>query len=319
MVEVATTAKKIIANVENVIVGKRSQIVLSLVSWFSEGHILLEDVPGVAKTMLARALAASVGCSFKRIQCTPDLLPTDVTGASIFNPRTTDFEFRPGPVFAQIVLADEINRATPRTQSALLEAMAESRVSVDGTTHELERPFLVIGTQNPVDHEGTFPLPEAQLDRFLVRFSLGYPSMEQEFKMLDMLERGHPLDKLEPVVSAADLVACQRAVREVHVDEKVRRYMLQMVHETRQHDELSLGASPRASLALFRTGQSMAAILGRNFVLPDDVKRVAPAVLTHRLIVRPESRLRKVTAAAIVEEILGEIPIPTLAAEARDP
>ncbi len=319
MVEVATTAKKIIANVENVIVGKRSQIVLSLVSWFSEGHILLEDVPGVAKTMLARALAASVGCSFKRIQCTPDLLPTDVTGASIFNPRTTDFEFRPGPVFAQIVLADEINRATPRTQSALLEAMAESRVSVDGTTHELERPFLVIGTQNPVDHEGTFPLPEAQLDRFLVRFSLGYPSMEQEFKMLDMLERGHPLDKLEPVVSAADLVACQRAVREVHVDEKVRRYMLQMVHETRQHDELSLGASPRASLALFRTGQAMAAILGRNFVLPDDVKRVAPAVLTHRLIVRPESRLRKVTAAAIVEEILGEIPIPTLAADARDP
>jgi MoxR-like ATPase len=319
MVEVATTAKKIIANVENVIVGKRPQIVLSLVSWFSEGHILLEDVPGVAKTMLARALAASVGCSFKRIQCTPDLLPTDVTGASIFNPKTIDFEFRAGPVFAQIVLADEINRATPRTQSALLEAMAESRVSVDGTTHELERPFLVIGTQNPVDHEGTFPLPEAQLDRFLVRFSLGYPSMEQEFKMLDMLERGHPLDKLEPVVSAADLVACQRAVREVHVDEKVRRYMLQMVHETRAHDELSLGASPRASLALFRTGQAMAAILGRNFVLPDDVKRVAPAVLTHRLIVRPESRLRKVTAAAIVEEILSEIPIPTLTADAREP
>jgi MoxR-like ATPase len=319
MVEVATTAKKIIANVENVIVGKRPQIVLALVSWFSEGHILLEDVPGVAKTILARALAASVGCSFKRIQCTPDLLPTDVTGASIFNPKTTDFEFRAGPVFAQIVLADEINRATPRTQSALLEAMAESRVSVDGTTHELERPFLVIGTQNPIDHEGTFPLPEAQLDRFMLRFSLGYPTMEQEFKMLDLLERGHPLDKLEPVVSAADLVACQRAVREVHVDEKVRRYMLQIVHETRQHDELSLGASPRASLALFRTGQAMAAILGRSFVLPDDVKRVAPSVLTHRLIVRPESRLRKVTAAAIVEEILSEIPIPTLTAEVREP
>ena len=317
MAEVATTAKRIIGNVENVIVGKRSQIVLALVSWFSEGHILLEDVPGVAKTMLARALAASVGCSFKRIQCTPDLLPTDVTGASVFNPKTTEFEFRPGPIFAQIVLTDEINRATPRTQSALLEAMAESRVSVDGVTHALEPPFLVIGTQNPIDHEGTFPLPEAQLDRFLMRFSLGYPTMDQEMKMLEMLERGHPLERLEPVVSAADLVACQRAVRAVHVDEKVRRYLMQIVHETRTHDELSLGASPRASLALFRTGQAMAAILGRDFVLPDDVKRVAPAVMTHRLIVRPESRLRKVTGAQIVDEILGEIPVPTLAGEAR--
>jgi MoxR-like ATPase len=317
MAEVATTAKRIIANVENVIVGKRSQIVLSLVSWFCEGHILLEDVPGVAKTMLARALSSSVGCTFKRIQCTPDLLPTDVTGASVFNPKTTEFEFRPGPIFAQIVLADEINRATPRTQAALLEAMAEGRVSVDGITHTLEKPFLVIGTQNPVDHEGTFPLPEAQLDRFLVRFSLGYPSMDQELKMLDMLERGHPLDKLEPVVSAADLLACQRAVREVHVDEKVRRYLMQIVHETRSHDELSLGGSPRASIALFRTSQAMAAILGRNFVLPDDVKRVAPSVLTHRLIVRPESRLRKVTSASIVDEILGEVPVPTLAGEAR--
>jgi MoxR-like ATPase len=317
MAEVATTAKKIIANVENVIVGKRSQIVLSLVSWFCEGHILLEDVPGVAKTMLARALAASVGCNFKRIQCTPDLLPTDVTGASIFNPKTTDFEFRAGPIFAQIVLADEINRATPRTQAALLEAMAEGRVTVDGTTHCLERPFLVIGTQNPIDHEGTFPLPEAQLDRFLMRFSLGYPSMEQELKMLDMLERSHPLDGLGSVVTAAELVACQQTVREVHVDPKVRSYLMQLVHETRAHDDLSLGASPRASLALFRTGQAMAAILGRNFVQPDDIKRVAAAVLTHRLIVRPESRLRKVTAGAIVEEILGEIPVPALAVEAR--
>jgi MoxR-like ATPase len=317
MAEVAAVAKKIIGNVENVIVGKRSQIVLSLVSWFCEGHILLEDVPGVAKTMLARALAASVACSFKRIQCTPDLLPTDVTGASIFNPKTTDFEFRAGPIFAQIVLADEINRTTPRTQAALLEAMAEARVSVDGTTHVLQQPFLVIGTQNPVDHEGTFPLPEAQLDRFLVRFSLGYPSMEQELKMLDMLERSHPLDKLQAVTNAAEIVACQRAVREVHVDEKVRRYLMQIVHETRDHDDLALGASPRASLALFRTGQAMAAILGRNFVLPDDVKRVAPAVLTHRLIVRPESRLRKVTGAAVVDEILSEIPVPTMNSEAR--
>lgn len=317
MAEVATTAKRIIGNVETVIVGKRSQIVLSLVSWFCEGHILLEDVPGVAKTMLARALAASVGCSFKRIQCTPDLLPTDVTGASIFNPKTTDFEFRPGPIFGQIVLADEINRATPRTQAALLEAMAESRVTVDGVTHTLEKPFLVIGTQNPVDHEGTFPLPEAQLDRFLVRFSLGYPSLDQELKMLEMLEHAHPLDKLKSVVTAAEIVACQQAVREVHVDDKVRRYLMQIVHATREHEELSLGGSPRASLALFRTGQAMAAILGRNFVLPDDVKRVAPAVLTHRLIVRPESRLRKVTAESVVEEILSEIPVPTLATETR--
>jgi MoxR-like ATPase len=245
------------------------------------------------------------------------LLPTDVTGASIFNPKTTDFEFRAGPIFAQIVLADEINRATPRTQAALLEAMAEARVTVDGTTHTLERPFLVIGTQNPVDHEGTFPLPEAQLDRFLMRFSLGYPSMDQELKMLEMLEKAHPLDKLASVVTAADLIAAQQAVRQVHVDEKVRRYLMQLVHETRDHDDLSLGASPRASLALFRAGQAMAAILGRNFVLPDDVKRVAPAVLTHRLIVRPESRLRKVTSAAIVEEILSEIPVPTLSAETR--
>ncbi len=317
MAEVSTTAKKIIANVESAIVGKRSQIVLSLVSWFCEGHILLEDVPGVAKTMLARALAASVGCSFRRIQCTPDLLPTDVTGASIFNPKTTDFEFRAGPIFAQIVLADEINRTTPRTQAALLEAMAEARVSVDGITHTLERPFLVIGTQNPVDHEGTFPLPEAQLDRFLMRFSLGYPSMDQELKMLEMLEQSHPLDKLAPVVTAADLIAAQQAVRQVHVDDKVRRYLMQLVHETRDHDDLSLGASPRASLALFRTGQAMAAILGRSFVLPDDVKRVAPAVLTHRLIVRPESRLRKVTSAAIVDEILSEVPVPTMSAETR--
>ena len=317
MAEVATTAKRIIGNVETVIVGKRSQIVLSLVSWFCEGHILLEDVPGVAKTMLARALAASVGCSFKRIQCTPDLLPTDVTGASIFNPKTTDFEFRPGPIFGQIVLADEINRATPRTQAALLEAMAESRVTVDAVTHTLEKPFLVIGTQNPVDHEGTFPLPEAQLDRFLVRFSLGYPSLDQELKMLEMLEHAHPLDKLKSVVTAAEIVACQQAVREVHVDDKVRRYLMQIVHATREHEELSLGGSPRASLALFRTGQAMAAILGRNFVLPDDVKRVAPAVLTHRLIVRPESRLRKVTAESVVEEILSEIPVPTLATETR--
>jgi MoxR-like ATPase len=306
------TAKRIIANVEQVIVGKRQQLVLSLVAWFSGGHILLEDVPGVAKTMLARALARSVGCTFKRIQCTPDLLPTDVTGASIFNQKTVEFEFRPGPVFAQLLLADEINRTTPRTQAALLEAMAEGRVTVDGVTHTLAPPFLVIATQNPIDHEGTFPLPEAQLDRFLMRFSLGYPSMEEELQMLEMLQYKHPLESLEPVVSADELLACQQAVRDIRVDDKVRQYLLQIVHDTRQHEELSLGGSPRATLALFRTSQALAALRGRKFVLPDDVKRVAGPVLTHRVILKPESRLRKVTAERVVDEVIAEIAVPTV-------
>lgn len=312
MSDVATTAKKILANVEKVVVGKRRQIILSLVSWLCEGHILLEDVPGVAKTILARALAKSVGATFKRIQCTPDLLPTDVTGTSVFNPRTTDFEFRPGPIFAQIVLADEINRTTPRTQSALLEAMAERRVTVDGVTHELTPPFLVIATQNPIDHEGTFPLPEAQLDRFLMRFSLGYPSLDEELKMLDLLQRRHPIDDVQPVVGAEELLAAQRAVREVHVDEKVRRYLTQIVHQTRRSEDLSLGGSPRATIALFRCAQALAAVSGRNYVLPDDVKKIAPPVLTHRVIVRPESRLRKMTAAAIVEDLIEDVPVPML-------
>ena len=309
---VTTTAKKIITNVEKVIVGKRQQLILSLVSWFCEGHILLEDVPGVAKTMLARALARSVGCTFKRIQCTPDLLPTDVTGASIFNPKTTEFEFRAGPIFAQLVLADEINRATPRTQASLLEAMAEGSVTVDGVTHTLQPPFLIMATQNPIDHEGTFPLPEAQLDRFLMRFSLGYPSMEEELNMLKMLQHHHPVNDLEPVVSSDDLIACQRAVREVHVDDKVRQYLMQIVHNTRSNEDLTLGGSPRASIALFRTSQAMAAIRGRNFVQPDDVKRVAAPVLTHRMILKPESRLRKVTAQEVVDEVVADVRVPIL-------
>jgi len=318
MTEIPTIAKKIIGNVERVIVGKRKQIILSLVSWFCEGHILLEDVPGVAKTMLARALARSVGCSFKRIQCTPDLLPNDVTGASVFNPKTTEFEFRAGPVFAQIVLADEINRATPRTQSALLEAMAEGRVTVDGVTHPLAPPFLVIATQNPIDHEGTFPLPEAQLDRFLMRFSLGYPNMDEELKMLAMLQHKHPVDDLEAVVTAEELRAVQQAVREIHVDDKVRRYITQIVHATRDCDDLSLGASPRASIAIFRCSQAIAAISGRSFVQPDDVKRVAAPVLTHRLILKPEARLRKVTATATVEDLVEDVPVPMIAAREID-
>ena len=248
---------------------------------FCEGHILLEDVPGVAKTMLARALAPSVGCTFKRIQCTPDLLPTDVTGVSIFNPKTTEFEFRPGPIFAQIVLADEINRATPRTQAALLEAMAERRVTVDGKTYTLEPPFLVIATQNPIDHEGTFPLPEAQLDRFLMRLSLGYPDHRgggEDARAAAAVRTRSTASK--PVVSAAELVACQEAVREVHVDDKVRRlHAARSSTPRREHEDIALGGSPRASIALFRTAQALAAVRGRDFVLPDDVKRVVAAVL----------------------------------------
>jgi len=242
-------------------------------------------------------------------------LPTDVTGVSVFNQKSTEFEFRPGPIFAQLVLADEVNRATPRTQAALLEAMAERRVTVDGVSHELAPPFLVMATQNPIDHEGTFPLPEAQLDRFLIRLSLGYPSLEEELKMLEMLERGHPMDSLQPVVSTADLLAAQQAVREIYVDIKVRRYLTEIVHRTREHDDVALGGSPRASLALFRTSQALAALNGRSFVRPDDVKNMAAAVLTHRLILRPESRLRKVTPAAVVAEVVAEIRVPILSNE----
>ncbi|WP_221225298.1 AAA family ATPase [Aporhodopirellula rubra] len=310
--QVSELAKRVIGNVELAIVGKRKQLILSLVAWLSGGHILLEDVPGVAKTMLARALARSLGCQFKRVQCTPDLLPSDVTGTSIFNQKESEFEFRPGPVFTQILLADEINRATPRTQASLLEAMAEGRVTVDGKTYTLKPPFLVIATQNPVDHEGTFPLPEAQLDRFLMRFSLGYPTVEEELRMLDMLQRTHPVDTLEAVATAEQLVAAQAAIREVHVDPRVRHYLLQVVHQTRHSEHLALGGSPRATIALFRCSQAMAAIRGRSFVLPDDVKKVIPPVMNHRLILRPESRLRKLTTEKILDEILGEIAVPTI-------
>jgi MoxR-like ATPase len=267
--------------------------------------------------MLARALAASVGGRFKRVQCTPDLLPGDITGSSIYNQKTSDFEFRAGPVFANILLADEINRTTPRAQSSLLEAMAEGCVTVDGVTHTLPPPFLVIATQNPVDHEGTFPLPEAQLDRFFMKFTLGYPSMEEELKMLQMLETEHPIQSLKPVVSIEELLEAQKLVQKVYVDPKVRQYILQIVHETRGHSDLALGAGPRSTIALFRAAQAMAAIRSRDFVQPDDIKRILQPVMSHRLILRPEARLRKMTSDRILEEIVAEIAVPTLEENGR--
>ena len=314
-IDVAATVAKVVANMEKVIIGKRPQLALAMAAYLCEGHVLLEDVPGVAKTMFARALARSVGCTFKRLQCTPDLLPSDVTGVSIFNQKTTEFEFRPGPVFAQTLLTDEINRATPRTQAALLEAMGERRVSVDGQTYVLKPPFLVIATQNPVDQEGTFPLPEAQLDRFLVKLSLGYPSYEEESRMLTRLQRGHPIDDLQPVVAAADIIACQDAVREIHVDDKIKRYILDIVHGSREHEDITLGGSPRASIAMFRCSQALAALQGRDFVIPDDVKRMAQPVLNHRVILKPESRLRKKTPSVVVKEIVDDARVPIVERE----
>ncbi len=303
-------AERARANVERVIVGKTVVVDMVLVALLCEGHVLLEDVPGIGKTMLAKSVARTLGCGFRRIQFTPDLLPSDVTGLSFFNQREQAFEFRAGPIFSQVVLADEVNRATPRTQSALLECMEERQVTVEGETRPLPRPFLVLATQNPVELEGTFPLPEAQLDRFLLRLALGYPGRDEEKTILRRFRSTSPLEDLAAVVEADELLAMGRICREVHVAEAIEDYLVALVGATREHPALELGASPRATLALYRASQALAAIQGRGFVLPDDVKRLAPAVLGHRLIASTRSRLRGRGLDEVVAEIVGSVPVP---------
>ncbi|HVM71571.1 MAG TPA: MoxR family ATPase [Anaerolineales bacterium] len=309
MTEIQEFAAKITQNVEKVIIGKAEAIELLMVALLCDGHILIEDVPGVGKTMLARALAISLGGQFKRLQCTPDLLPNDVTGVSIYNQQSGQFEFRGGPVFVNVLLADEINRATPRTQSALLEAMQEQQVTVDGITHALPRPFLVLATQNPIEYEGTFPLPEAQLDRFLMRLSVGYPAFADEKALLTHLQRAHPINSLQAVVDSQALPAFQQAVWEVHVDDTLQDYIIRLTTATRKSPDLALGASPRASLALYKASQALAALRGRDHVLPDDIKYLAPAILTHRLIVTSEAELRGHTAISIIRDLLDTTPL----------
>lgn len=303
-------AEKIIQNVEKVMVGKTEVVRLAVIALISQGHLLIEDAPGVGKTMLARSLAKSINCTFKRIQFTPDMLPGDVTGVTVYNQKSGDFEFRSGPISAQVVLADEINRATPKTQAALLEAMEERTVTVDGVTHQLPRPFMVLATQNPIEYEGTFPLPEAQVDRFMMRVRLGYPGSEDEINVLERQQYQHPFEVLDQVVSLEELVAAQQAVKGIFVSNPVKRYIVGLVHQTRIHEEVYLGASPRGSLALFRTAQARAAMLGRDYVLPDDIKVLAVPTLAHRVILGPGARLRDLNASQIVEEILNSVAVP---------
>ena len=302
-------AAPLIENVEQVIVGKRSAIEFILVALLCEGHVLLEDVPGSGKTMLARAIATSLGIRFKRIQCTPDLLPNDITGVSIFNQKSGEFEFKPGPIFVNILLADEINRATPRTQAALLEAMQEQQVTVDGVTRDLPRPFLVLATQNPIEYEGTFPLPEAQLDRFLMRLSVGYPSRAEERQILTNLWREHPITRIGKVVDGEELAVLQKQVWEVNVDGTLQEYVVALAEATREHQDLSLGVSPRGSLALLKGAQALAAVRGRDYVIPEDIKTLVPLTLAHRLILKPEAELRGHTAHTILEDVLEKTPL----------
>jgi len=313
----ASRISGVAANVEKVIFGKHHEVGLALVALVCRGHILVEDVPGTGKTVLAKAIARSLGCSFRRIQFTPDLLPSDVTGVSIFNQRTSTFEFRPGPIMAQIVLADEINRATPKTQSALLEAMEEHQVTVDGTTYQLPEPFLVMATQNPIEYEGTFPLPEAQLDRFFIRLQLGYPKDKEEIAILDAQRVIHPLETIEQVISAEELLQAQAAVKDVHIAEQVKAYVVAVVNATRSHPDVYLGASPRGSLALARAAAAFAMLQGRYFVLPDDVKQLAAPTLSHRLILQPQARLKDLAATTVIAEVLASVPVELSPTAAR--
>ena len=303
-------ARAIVDNVSRVIVGKTSVIEQTLAALIAQGHVLVEDVPGVGKTMLAKSLAASLGCQFKRIQFTPDLLPSDITGVSIYNQSNREFEFRPGPVMAQVVLADEINRATPKTQSALLEAMEELQVSVDGATHHLEPPFIVLATQNPIEYEGTFPLPEAQLDRFLIRISLGYPDFAEELAVIERQEQTHPIEDLGPVASPEDVVRLQAAAREIYVDGTVREYIVGLAEATRSHDDVALGASPRASLGMFRMARAYALVQNRDYVVPDDIQSLAYGVIGHRIILSPAARMRRMQPREVIDRLLDSVPIP---------
>ncbi|MBI2165622.1 MAG: MoxR family ATPase [Chloroflexi bacterium] len=311
--------QRIVGNVNKVIVGKDQAVQQAVIALLSRGHILIEDVPGVGKTMLAKSMARSTRCTFKRIQFTPDLLPSDITGVSIFNQKVGEFEFRPGPVVAQVVLADEINRATPKTQSALLEAMEERQVTVDGVTRPLPRPFIVMATQNPIEYEGTFPLPEAQLDRFMLRITLGYPSLADEMTIMERQQLAHPIDSLEPAVTPEELIQAQEEVKQVYVDSLVKQYIVALVEATRKHSDVALGASPRASLALFRTSQALALLRGRDYILPDDVKEMAEAVIAHRLIVGPAARMRGNDGRRITGSILETVPVPGARAKGWSP
>jgi len=310
MAEIEDIANTIVENVERVIVGKRKAVQLTVLGLLSQGHMLIEDVPGVGKTVLAKAISRSVGCQFQRIQFTPDMLPSDVTGVSVFNQKTREFEFRPGPIHAQIVLVDEINRATPKTQSALLEAMEEKQVTVDGSTYPLGPPFMVLATQNPIEYEGTFPLPEAQLDRFLLRIHLGYPDKEQEMDILDRQQHSHPLESLEQVVTLDELSAAQKAVKDIYIDNLVKEYIVEIVRKTRDHPDVYLGSSSRGALAIYRLSQARAGMFGRDYVLPDDIKALASAALSHRIIVGPAARIKDIEPSQIVQEILDRVAVP---------
>ncbi len=307
---VHTFVQRVADNVSRVILGKDQAIEQTMLALLCEGHLLIEDVPGLGKTMLARSMARSIGCTFNRIQFTPDMLPSDVTGVSVYNQKSQEFEFRPGPIFAQIVLADEINRATPKTQAALLEAMEERQVTIDGETYDMQRPFLVLATQNPIEYEGTFPLPEAQVDRFIMRIHLGYPDRQHEIAILESQEDHHPIQDLQQVVSNEELVAAQNAVKQVYVDERIKSYIVTLSQATREHPDVYLGASPRGSLALFKTARALAALRQRDYVLPDDIKELAAPTLAHRIIISPSARIKNISSEAILHEILETIPVP---------